>query len=83
MNEAAIMARLHTVFEDVFDEEIAVTPDLAIGDFDAWDSIAHINLATAIEEAFAIRLTADEIANMHDVGAIAGIIGQKAARQTA
>ena len=77
MLASEIQDRLQGIFEDVFDEEVAVVPELAIGDFDAWDSIGHINLATAIEEAFAIKLTADEIANMHDVAAITQLVAAK------
>lgn len=36
-------------------------PDLRLGDLEQWDSIAHLDLVSAIEEGFNLRLTADEI----------------------
>lgn len=40
------------------------TPDLRLGDIEQWDSIAHLDLVCAIEEAFDLRLTGDEIVDL-------------------
>ncbi len=45
----------------------------------AWDSLGHLNLVAALEKAFAVSLTMDEILAMQDAGAIARIL---AARST-
>lgn len=42
-----------------------------------WDSLGHLNLVAALEEAFHISLTMDEILNMRDVPAIARILAAK------
>jgi len=78
MLASEIEARLHDLFEEVFDEDAVITPDLAIGDLEGWDSIGHINLALAIERAFEIKLSPDEISGMHDVAAITSVIAGKA-----
>lgn len=39
-------------------------PDLRLGDIDQWDSVAHLDLVSSIEEAFAVRFRADEIVEL-------------------
>lgn len=58
--------------EDVNDE---VSPDT----LDDWDSLSHLRLVTAIEEAFAVKLENDEIMDMTTVGAIRELLERKAA----
>jgi acyl carrier protein len=36
-------------------------PDLRVGEIDAWDSVAHLDLIGAIEQAFGIRFKTEEI----------------------
>ena len=36
-------------------------PDLRVGEIDAWDSVAHLDLVSAIEEAFGVRFKAEDI----------------------
>jgi acyl carrier protein len=39
-------------------------PDLQLGDLDEWDSVAHLELVAAIEQAFGMQLSADEIVEL-------------------
>lgn len=39
-------------------------PELKLGDLDEWDSVAHLELVSAIEQAFRVRFTADEIVQL-------------------
>jgi acyl carrier protein len=36
-------------------------PDLAIGDVDQWDSVAHLDLVAGIEKEFGVQFDLDEI----------------------
>jgi acyl carrier protein len=36
-------------------------PDLAIGDIDPWDSVAHLDLVAEIEKEFGVQFDLDEI----------------------
>jgi acyl carrier protein len=38
--------------------------DLRMGDIDQWDSVAHLDLIAAIEQAFGLRFKAEEIVEM-------------------
>lgn len=39
-------------------------PNLQLGDLDEWDSVAHLELIAAIEQAFGVQLSADEIVEL-------------------
>ncbi|MGD0797318.1 MAG: acyl carrier protein [Acidobacteriaceae bacterium] len=55
MDEAGVYARLTKIFDEVFDEEIKVVPELSAKDVDGWDSLAHIRLILTIEKRFAMK----------------------------
>jgi acyl carrier protein len=39
-------------------------PDLKIGDIEQWDSVAHIDLMSEIEQDFGVRFDLDEITTL-------------------
>ena len=39
-------------------------PNLRLGDVPEWDSIAHMDLVAALEDAFGVRVAADEIVEL-------------------
>jgi len=39
-------------------------PDLGIGDIEQWDSVAHLDLISEIEQEFGVRFDLDEITTM-------------------
>jgi acyl carrier protein len=61
--------RLQHVFRTVFDDESLVLTDATTArDIPAWDSVEHINLMFAIEEAFGIEFAGNELAEFPNVG---------------
>ena len=52
--QAVVMQSLHI-------KEKQFRPDLRMGDIDEWDSVAHLDLVSAIEEAFGVRFKAEDI----------------------
>jgi len=40
----------------------------------AWDSAQHLNFVLAVEEQFHFQLSAEEIEQMHSLGAIAKLV---------
>lgn len=61
--------KLQGVFREVFeDSELAIVPEMTAQDVEEWDSFNHINLVVALEEAFSVVFTGDEIARMRNVG---------------
>ena len=44
--------------------EARYRPNLQLGDLDEWDSVAHLELVAAIEQAFGVQLSADEMVEL-------------------
>ena len=60
--------QLNSIFQEVFDDpELLVQPETSPSDLPDWDSVAQVKLVLAIEEAFAIRFTSDDVSGIHSV----------------
>ncbi|MDB5321127.1 MAG: hypothetical protein JWN40_2758 [Phycisphaerales bacterium] len=71
--------QVRQVIADVLNMPVEkVTPELSPQEADGWDSVQHLNLVLAIEEAMAIQLAPEEIEGMQSVGDILKIVQQKA-----
>ena len=74
MTETEVLARLQTIFNDVFLEEVVVTPELTAHDVEEWDSLIQISLLLSIEKAFNIRFRVGEVEATRNVGELASLI---------
>lgn len=75
-----IYAKLLPIFQDVFDrDDIVVGPELSASDVIEWDSLSNIRLFVAIEQAFSIRFTSDEVTTLQNVGELVDAIESKRA----
>jgi acyl carrier protein len=54
-----------------------LTDDLAMKDVEAWDSLKHMEIIVAFEEAYQIEFNFDEIVAMQTVASIKHVLGQK------
>ena len=73
--EEKIYEKLNEIFRDIFDDEdIVVTPETNSDSIEDWDSLEHINLVVAIEKAFEMKFSMDEVTGMKDVGEMVEII---------
>ncbi|MGN0591502.1 acyl carrier protein [Ruminococcus sp.] len=73
MNE--IYEKLTKVFREVFDDDsIMLTPETTADDIEDWDSIEHINLIAAVEDAFGMRFQMREVSGMKNVGEMVQIV---------
>lgn len=76
--EEKIYEKLNEIFRDIFDDdEIVVTPETNSDSIEDWDSLEHINLVVAIEKAFQMKFSMDEVTGMKDVGEMVEIIRQR------
>jgi acyl carrier protein len=72
-------AELSRVLADVFGVDPAdIRPDSAPESIEDWDSVQHLNMIIALEQAFDVRFTPEEIEDALTVRAIAGILERKA-----
>ena len=78
MTQTDVLDRLQTIFDDIFLEEVRVTPELTADDVEEWDSLLHISLVLATENAFGIRFRVGEVEATRNVGEFADLIRRRA-----
>lgn len=61
-------ARLREILADVLDVDPQITDDFSRDDESGWDSMAHLRLITAIEQAFDLKFTMREIEEIRSYG---------------
>ena len=75
MTREAIYDTLNEIFQDVFDDEtITVNETTTADDIEDWDSLEHINLVAAVEQAFGFKFTMGQVVTMKNVGEMVDII---------
>lgn len=80
MTDAEITAKLTDIFRDVFDDDsIVLRPDMTADDIEGWDSMSHITLVVAAEQAFGVKFPTAEIEELHDVSDFIRLIAVKVA----
>ena len=63
------------VFDEIFgNNSIPLNPEITARDILGWDSFAHINLILALENAFKVTFTREEMSNMANVGSLVLIL---------
>ena len=73
--EEKIYETLNEIFQEVFDDEdIVVDAGTNSDTIEDWDSLEHINLVVAIEKAFGLKFSMDEVTGMKNVGEMVEII---------
>lgn len=76
--EEAVNQRLAEVFREVFnDDSLELRPESTAEDVAEWDSINHVRLMLAVQEAFAVHFSASEIARLKKVGDLTDLILSK------
>jgi acyl carrier protein len=69
----SIRTTLQDVFRDVFeDESIEFRDDLTAADVEQWDSIHHVDMIIAVEQALRVRFATAEVALLKQPGQSAG-----------
>ena len=70
MERKEIFSKLNEIFEDVLDldETPELTDATTANDIEEWDSLSHIQLIVAIEKAFKLKFTSQEILKWNTVG---------------
>ena len=76
-----ILARLQPIFRDVLDDPSLIIAEKSSGESVAgWDSLAHINLVSAIEQDFKIHFALGELEQIKNVGEMIVLMRQKIAK---
>jgi len=78
MNQAEVIAKLQTLFDDLFLDPVSLTPTMTAKDVPEWDSLMHISLVVAVEKAFGVRFRVGEVEATRNVGEFADLILKRA-----
>jgi acyl carrier protein len=74
----SLLLKVTPVFREVFDRpDLVVTEATNAASVEGWDSLAHINLIVALEEAFGVSFTTKEVGAMTCVGDLLKLLEQK------
>jgi acyl carrier protein len=78
MNENDVRSTLRKVFNEVFeDEQFEFSDALGRETLKAWDSLGHIRLVAAVEEAFGATFSIEEIESFTTAGRIVETVTNK------
>lgn len=55
-------------------EALDITPETKIRDIKDWNSFAHVQLIIAVEEAFGVEFSAEEVQEVETFGALSELI---------
>lgn len=81
MNSAQIIQDLQPIFANVLDvPNLRLARETTAADVEGWDSLAHINLITAVEGHYKIKFALGELQDLKNVGDMADLISRKLAR---
>jgi acyl carrier protein len=80
----SLLPEVQEVFRAVFDQpELVVTRESNASTIDDWDSLAHINLVTALAMRFKIKFALGELEDLKDVGDMLDLMRKKIDAKTA
>lgn len=74
LTESEVLMRLQSIFDEIFLDEVILTPETTAADVEEWDSLLHISLVVAVEERFNIRFRVGEVEATKNVGEFVNII---------
>lgn len=78
MDSDTILAQLQPIFVDVLDQpDLVITRESNAQTVEDWDSLAHVNLVTAIERHFKLKFALVQLQGLKDVGDMVDLIQQK------
>ena len=73
-----ILAQLQPIFRDILDQpDLVITRESSAKDVEDWDSLAHVNLMTAVAKHFGIKFALGELQNLKNVGDMVDLIELK------
>jgi acyl carrier protein len=80
MTRDDLLDAVQEIFRDIFDkDDLVVQSNTNADDIAEWDSLAHINLVTAVEKEFKIKFALGELTSLKDVSDMLDLIEAKRA----
>ena len=78
MERKEILTRVEDIFrEELEQSDLVLTDETTADDVEGWDSLSHVQLVAAMEEAFGIEFKSREILSWENVGDLIDSIQKK------
>ena len=78
MERKEILARVEDIFREELEQiDLVLTDETTADDVEGWDSLSHVQLVAAMEEAFGIEFKSREILSWDNVGDLIDSIEKK------
>lgn len=77
-----IQEKVTHIFRTVFNEPtLEINPATTANDVDAWDSLSHLNMISAVEKAFEVKFKLKDLVKLKNVGDLLNTIEAKLAEK--
>ena len=78
MERSEILAKVEEIFREELElDDLALTDETTADDVEEWDSLSHVQLVAAMEEAFGIEFKSREILSWENIGDLIDSIEKK------
>jgi len=78
MKRSEILARVQEIFREELElDDLVLTDETTADDVEEWDSLSHVQLVAAMEEAFGIEFKSREILSWENIGDLIDSIEKK------
>jgi acyl carrier protein len=75
-----ILEQLQPIFQNILDQpDLVITRQSNAANVEDWDSLAHVNIVTAVERHFKIKFALGELQELKNVGDMVDLIKAKLA----
>jgi acyl carrier protein len=75
-----LLEQVQGIFRDVFDQpDLVITRESNASTVEDWDSLAHVNLITAIERRYKVKFALGELQDLKNAGDLLDLLGKKLA----
>jgi acyl carrier protein len=76
-----VLEQVQSIFRDILDQpELVLTRDSNAYTVEDWDSLAHVNIVTAVERHFKVKFALSELQALRNVGEMLDLIEKKRQR---
>jgi acyl carrier protein len=75
-----LLEQAQDIFRDVFDQPaLVITRESNSSTVEDWDSLAHVNLVTAIERRYKVKFALGELQDLKNVGDLLDLLNKRLA----
>jgi acyl carrier protein len=75
-----LLTEIQEIFRDIWDDNsLVITRDSNASNVEGWDSLAHVNLITAIEGRYKVKFALGERQELKNVGDLVDLLQKKLA----